>query len=117
MSDKPKLTIYDNVLEDHVAELIFHQMKDIYWKYDYHSDKREINKHWHVFCGHDPEEVTKNEYDWLMPIWDTAFAKYDFKKKYNVVEFKRLYLNAHTHGIEPHMHMDDGDFTMMYYPL
>ena len=51
-----------------------------------------------------------------MPIWNTAFEKYDFKKKYNVITFKRLYLNAHTHGIEPHMHIDDGDFTMMYYP-
>ena len=25
-------------------------------------------------------------------------------------------MNAHTHGIEPHMHQDDGDFTMIYYP-
>ena len=24
--------------------------------------------------------------------------------------------NAHTNGVEPHMHRDDGDFTMMYYP-
>ena len=25
-------------------------------------------------------------------------------------------MNAHTNGVEPHMHTDDGDFTMMYYP-
>ena len=25
-------------------------------------------------------------------------------------------MNAHTFGVEPHMHTDDGDFTMMYYP-
>ena len=28
----------------------------------------------------------------------------------------RVYVNAHTHGIEPHLHHDDGDFTMIYYP-
>ena len=26
-------------------------------------------------------------------------------------------MNAHTFGIEPHMHQDDGDLTMMYYPI
>ena len=25
-------------------------------------------------------------------------------------------MNAHTHGVEPVMHKDDGDFTMIYYP-
>ena len=25
-------------------------------------------------------------------------------------------MNAHTHGIEPHLHMDDGSYTMIYYP-
>ena len=25
-------------------------------------------------------------------------------------------MNAHTFGIEPHKHKDDGDFTMLYYP-
>ena len=110
------IDIYDNVLEPHLAELIDLNLKQQTWKYDYHSQQGTPNKHWHVFCGHNPWEVTSKDYEWLMPIWDTAFEKYDFKKKYNVITFKRLYLNAHTHGIEPHMHIDDGDFTMMYYP-
>ena len=25
-------------------------------------------------------------------------------------------MNAHTHGLEPNIHQDDGDFTMIYYP-
>ena len=29
---------------------------------------------------------------------------------------ERMYLNAHTHGIEPHPHVDDGDYTIIYYP-
>ena len=110
------IDIYDNVLEPHLAELIDLNLKQQTWKYDYHSQQGTPNKHWHVFCGHDPRQVKEQEFEWLMPIWNTAFEKYDFKKKYNVSTFKRLYLNAHTHGIEPHMHIDDGDFTMMYYP-
>ena len=38
-------------------------------------------------------------------------------KEYKVKQFKRVYCNAHTHGIEPHLHYDDGDFTMIYYPI
>ena len=36
--------------------------------------------------------------------------------KYKVTDYIRMYMNAHTHGIEPHLHVDDGDFTMIYYP-
>ena len=38
------------------------------------------------------------------------------EEKYKITGWKRLYMNAHTNGVEPHMHTDDGDFTMMYYP-
>ena len=108
--------IYDNLLEDHVAEYIHMEMKNLSWKYDYHSHRDRPNLHWHIFAGHDPEEVIKNGYDWLLPIWNVAKVKYDFGTKYFVEDFVRLYMNAHTHGIEPHIHKDDGDFTMIYYP-
>ena len=109
-------TIYDNLLEDHVAEYIHMEMKNLSWKYDYHSNPNKPNRHWHIFAGHNPEEVIENGYDWLLPIWNTAKVKYDFETKYSVEDFVRLYMNAHTHGIEPHIHIDDGDFTLIYYP-
>ena len=111
-----KLKIYDNVLEDHVAELIHLQMKEVYWKYDYNSKKGGVNKHWHVLCGENENEVIQNGFSFVLPLWETAFHKYDFKSTYDILEYKRVYLNAHTHGIEPHQHTDDGDFTMIYYP-
>ena len=111
-----RLDIYDNVLEDHIAELIFMQMKDVYWKYDYDSKKGGVNKHWHVFCGETEEQAIENGFDWIVQLWQTIFYKYDFKNTYTIERFKRIYLNAHTHGIEPHEHTDDGDFTMIYYP-
>ena len=52
----------------------------------------------------------------MLPIWDAIKSKYRFNDKYGVNDFIRIYMNAHTHGIEPHIHTDDGDFTMIYYP-
>jgi len=111
-----RLDIYDNVLEDHVAELIFLEMKEVYWKYDYAGTKGRENKHWHVLCGGSEEDLIENGYDWLLQLWQTIFYKYDFKNAYSIEQPKRIYMNAHTHGIEPHEHIDDGDFTMIYYP-
>ena len=33
----PAMDVYDNVLEEHVAEFIQSQMNDLSWKYDYYS--------------------------------------------------------------------------------
>ena len=101
---------YDNALEPHVAELIDMQLRDVSWKYNYDSVKNGVNKHWHVFCGHNLDDCYDNGYDYLIAIWN-------FIKKHNPqLEMERVYLNAHTHGIEPHRHVDDGDFTIIYYP-
>ena len=108
------LDIYDNLLEPHIAEMVDMEMREIEWRYDYNSIRGGINKHWHTLCGH--EEV-EERYSFINYIWDTANQKYNFQEKYKVRNFKRVYCNAHTHGIEPHLHHDDGDFTMIYYPI
>lgn len=106
--------IYDNVLEQNDAEDIQEKMSTLMWGYEHKSNgKTGINKHWHIFCG---KELIEPEYGFLAPIWLTAKKKYDFENRYKVKSFKRIYCNAHTHGIEPHLHTDDGDFTMIYYP-
>ena len=48
--------------------------------------------------------------DIILPIWEAAI------KKVKNVSIGRCYMNAHTHGMEPHIHRDDGDITMIYYP-
>ena len=110
------IEIVDDLLEPHVAEYIDMQMRDVRWKYDYESKRGQLNKHWHVLCGHSPKEVVEKGFEWVQPVWDTAKYKLDFETKYRVDDYVRIYLNAHTHGIEPHLHHDDGDFTMIYYP-
>jgi hypothetical protein len=110
------IEIFDDILESHITELINMEMKNVAWHYDYKSKVGSINSHWHTLVGHDDNEVIENNFEWVLPIWDTAFNKYNFKERYNIETYKRIYMNAHTHGIEPHLHVDDGDFTMIYYP-
>ena len=110
------IEIYDDVVEDHIAQLIDVEMKSVSWKYDYPSDKSKPSRHWHALCGKTDVEMIANGYEYVMPIWSIAMYKYDFKKNLSVTDYERIYMNAHTHGIEPVMHKDDGDFTMIYYP-
>ena len=110
------IEIYNDVVEDHVAELIDSQMKTVSWKYEYSSNKKHQSRHWHVLCGVGSLSLISAGYEWVMPIWTAAINKYDFKKNLNIDTYKRIYMNAHTHGVEPVMHTDDGDVTMIYYP-
>ena len=110
------IDVYDDVLEEHNAILIDDEVKKLSWKYDYHSEPSKPNKHWHVLCGHNKEECDAGSYDWAHSLFDLFVNKFDFKSKYDVEDYERIYCNAHTHGIEPHLHTDDGDFTMIYYP-
>jgi len=111
------IDVYDNVMEPHEAELIDAKMKKVHWQYEHwKSDRKKESYHWNRFAGTSTEEIAGGEFDFVLPIWETAKHKYDFAKKYNVSEFRRIYMNAHTFGIEPNIHYDDGDFTMIYYP-
>ena len=110
------IDVYDDVLEEHNAILIDDEVKKLSWKYDYPSEPSKPNKHWHILCGHNKEECDAASYNWAHSLFDMFVNKFDFKSKYDVVGYERIYCNAHTHGIEPHLHIDDGDFTMIYYP-
>ena len=110
------MIIVDNLLDDHYAELIHIQMRTVSWQYNYSSVKGKLNKHWHVFCGHDMDEVEDNNFEWALPIWESVKRKLKLEDSYRIYDFDRMYMNAHTFGTEPHMHTDDGDYTMIYYP-
>jgi len=110
------IDVYDDVLEKHNAILIDDVVKKISWKYDYRSSPSGANKHWHVLCGHNKKECINFGYEWAHNLYDAFTKKLDFIQKYNIEKYERIYCNAHTHGIEPHLHIDDGDFTMIYYP-
>ena len=106
------IKVFDNFVEEHVAQLIDMQMREVSWKYDYDSKPNGTQKHWHVFCGHKIDECKLNGFDFIEPIWDRIAGK----KESGGLYLERVYLNAHTFGIEPHIHRDDGDTTMIYYP-
>tara|TARA_R110000824_G_scaffold20858_9_gene78224 strand:- start:1659 stop:2126 length:468 start_codon:yes stop_codon:yes gene_type:complete len=91
-------------------------MGSIRWEYNYSSVVGKQNKHWHRFCGQNSAEVSRNGFGWLLPIWEAAKLKLRLADVYGVYNFNRMYVSAHTFGIEPHRHTDDGDYTMIYYP-
>jgi len=103
------ISVHDNIVEEHVAQLIDMQLKEISWMYDYQSSDDGMNRHWHVLGGHNIGECYKNGFEFVEPIWNSIQKNYE-------VNMERVYFNAHTHGIEPHIHQDDGDLTMIYYP-
>ena len=79
------IEIFDNVTEDHVAELIASEMKTVHWKYDYSSNRAvSPSRHWHVLCGHNSTEIISNGFEWVMPIWTSAMYKYKLKENFNV---------------------------------
>ena len=54
------IEVFDNFLEEHIAQLIDMQMREVSWKYDYDSKPNGTQKHWHVFCGHKIDECKLN---------------------------------------------------------
>ena len=113
------IDVYDDVLEPHVNEYIENRLQNASWKFGAYSNRSKDtpNRHWTIAYGKNRQEVIDGGYDWILPIWDVAFKKYEFKKKYNMTgDFVRAYSNGYTHGIEPSPHRDDGDFTLLYYP-
>ena len=103
------MNIEPNYFDDFLEEHIDMELREVSWQYDYDSVKNGVNKHWHVFIGHDEGELEDFGYHISM-IWN------QIKNKFPEYKLERAYLNAHTYGIEPHIHRDDGDITFIYYP-
>tara|TARA_B100000902_G_scaffold290951_1_gene277265 strand:- start:2510 stop:3031 length:522 start_codon:yes stop_codon:yes gene_type:complete len=103
---------FDDVLEIHIAQLIDESVHNGThpWHWNYKANMKIPSRHWHTLAGHDIDEMTKNGYDYLIPLWETIDLKYPNLK------IKRCYLNAHTPGVEPSIHQDDGEVTLIYYP-
>jgi hypothetical protein len=111
------IDVYDNVLPESDAKAIDDVMSKMMWGYGHwKSDWDKNSYHWTRWCGKTPEEVIENGMEFVLNIWNTLHTTLDFKSKYDLDTFERIYMNAHTFGIEPNIHTDDGDFTMIYYP-
>ena len=108
------IIIKDNILEEHLAHLIDDSIHntDFPWHWHYKANKNEPDRHWHTLAGHDEEEIRKNEFDFILPLWETISNMKDIPK----IKIVRAYINAHTTGVEPSIHQDDGELTFIYYP-
>ena len=72
------IDIYDDVFEEHNAIILDDNMKQLRWKYDYHSNPKEVNKHWHILCGHNKEECDTAGYDWVDEMFDLFKTKFGY---------------------------------------
>ena len=104
----------DNFLETHISQLIDEYVHNgtFSWHWHYKANKNEPDRHWHTLAGHDIEEMTKNGFDYLIPLWESIQNLPDVPK----TKIVRCYFNAHTPGVEPSIHQDDGEMTYIYYP-
>ena len=57
------IDVNNDFVEEHIAQLIDMQMKEISWKYDYQSSDDGKNKHWHVLGGHNIDECNQNGFE------------------------------------------------------
>jgi hypothetical protein len=112
------IEVFDNVFAEDDAQIIHDTMseKSFSWHYYHKSDKKDDIYHWHKLGGHNEKELLKNGFDWVIPMWHHIMYKCELDDIYGINTFRRIYFNAHTYGIEPLPHVDDGDFTMIYYP-
>ena len=69
---------FDDVLEIHIAQLIDESVHNGThpWHWNYKANSKIPSRHWHTLAGHSIDEMMKNGYDYLMPLWETIEHKY-----------------------------------------
>ena len=106
------IDIHDNILDEVDAANLHSAVQEISWKYFAGSsgplsgnaeEAEPVEPIWHISPGH----------EW-MNFWKKLYLK--LGHKYGDLELYRLYLNAHTRGMFPHYHTDDGDLHLLYNP-
>ena len=110
--------IYDDILNIKDAKFIHNRMSSTHmlWKYYHNSVGDKEQFHLHRNPGNTDEEIEKNNFGWIFPMWENLMHYGKLQEKYDINTYRRIYFNAHVYGMEPLRHKDDGDFTMIYYP-
>ena len=110
--------IYDDILNEKDAKFIHNEMSSIHmlWKYYHNSVGDKEQFHLNRNLGNTDEEIEKNGFGWIFPMWENLMHYGKLQEKYDINTYRRIYFNGHVYGMEPLRHKDDGDFTMIYYP-
>ena len=110
--------IYDDILNIKDAKFIHNRMSSTHmlWKYYHNSVGDKEQFHLHRNPGNTDEEIEKNNFGWIFPMWENLMHYGKLQEKYDINTYRRIYFNGHVYGMEPLRHKDDGDFTMIYYP-
>ena len=74
------------------------------------------NYHWIKKFGHNENDLKKTGNEWCVQLWEQLFINCNLKEHFSIDEMIDCYVNVHTHGQAPHLHPDNGNFTLLYYP-
>tara|TARA_Y100000590_G_scaffold469959_1_gene660959 strand:+ start:1737 stop:2381 length:645 start_codon:yes stop_codon:yes gene_type:complete len=111
----PVIEIWDNALSEKLAKDIHDLMRMQHWKYGHKSDKTiGTQRYWHMDICESPEDLPKVAGPALTQLWQVIQSRY--LAPLSISKFHRVYANAHTYGCHGEVHIDDGDYTVMYYP-
>jgi len=112
------IDIYDDILDIKDAKYIHNMISSpsLHWRFYHDSVRGKESFHLSKNPGDTDEEIEKNKMGWLFSMWENLMYYGKLQERYGIETYRRIYFNAHTYGMEPLAHKDDGDFTMIYYP-
>ena len=114
--------VIDDFLPDAEANL-FHDtfFSDRFWKVYWNRNKGKENWNWHRSIANDVKDMGDIN-DRVEQLDSSTRMLWDHVDEllFNIVKIKqrlvRYYSNSHTYGQDGHIHRDDGDLTVLYYP-
>jgi hypothetical protein len=121
-----KFFVFDDVLTKQEHEYLFAHMKTLKWINDWSSARGRLEDVWHwnftffqakqQMPAISPEQFVKLQQDhlYVIPLWDKVSEI--VKSHMGKFDILRLYSNCNPYGTNAYIHVDDGDYTAVYYP-
>ena len=125
MSDD-RFIVVDNVLPLPQQDRLYNSLRRIPWTCEWSSaiGRLDFAWHWnHTFheyrqnmppMSEQEYQALRDKYPLITPLWDSA--KEIIKEKLGKYDILRFYSNCNPYGTNAYVHVDDGEYTMIYYP-
>ena len=101
--DEESIKVYDNFFDEVTREEIFNYLQRPFWSL---TGGSEGNRFWHM------DNLEEEEY-FSNHLFEEIKEELDKVKNYNIL---RVYANGQTSGQYGTPHVDDGEYTLLYYP-
>ena len=121
-----KFFVFDDVLTKSEHENLYEYIKHLKWTTAWSSAPERLPDAWHwnytfFRSQRNMPAITieqfaqlKEEHPSIIPLWTTSSEM--FKEHLGKFDILRLYSNCNPYGTNAYIHVDDGDYTVIYYP-